>query len=167
MDKTKQRLTAHGDGAGVQVHAVFADTKPAVPGAKKTPKVMRVASHEMTYSDISRYGVFNGDVTAANTDGTISAHKAEVWLLPATAKGLATTQTAQLKQAGGFSDGTVDHMLMTGDIRLEEPGRHGTGEQLTYTASDDRYVLTGSLGEGYGSARDDGGSFYIDIPPRR
>ncbi len=147
MDKTKQRLTAHGDGAGAQVHAVFADARPPAPGAKKIPKVMRVASHEMTYSGVSQSGVFSGDVQAMSGDGTIYGRRAEFWLLPAAAKSGDAKPGAPQKQmvaAGGFSDGSVDHILMTGDIRVEQPGLHGTGEQLIYTADNDQYVLTGS-----------------------
>ena len=40
--------------------------------------------------------------------------------------------------------GSVERMVVTGRIEMEEPGRRATGEQLAYTASDATYVLTGT-----------------------
>jgi lipopolysaccharide export system protein LptA len=40
--------------------------------------------------------------------------------------------------------GSVERMLVTGRIEMEQPGRRATGEQLAYTASDGMYVLTGT-----------------------
>jgi lipopolysaccharide export system protein LptA len=34
--------------------------------------------------------------------------------------------------------------MLSGDVQLEQPGRHGTGEMLLYTAATGRYVLTGT-----------------------
>jgi lipopolysaccharide export system protein LptA len=40
--------------------------------------------------------------------------------------------------------GHVDHLVASGSVVLEQPGRRGTGEKLVYTASDGVFVLTGS-----------------------
>ena len=40
--------------------------------------------------------------------------------------------------------GSVERMVATGHIEMEQPGRRATGEQLVYTASDGMYVLTGT-----------------------
>ena len=40
--------------------------------------------------------------------------------------------------------GRVDHMLATGAVVIDQPGRKATGEKLTYTASDQVFVLTGT-----------------------
>jgi len=38
----------------------------------------------------------------------------------------------------------VDHIIATGAVGLEQPGRKGFGEKLVYTASDQLSVLTGT-----------------------
>jgi lipopolysaccharide export system protein LptA len=40
--------------------------------------------------------------------------------------------------------GSVERMIVTGRIEMEQPGRRATGEQLVYTASDGLFVLTGA-----------------------
>ena len=40
--------------------------------------------------------------------------------------------------------GSLDHVIVSGDVKLEQPGKHGTGEQLLYKASDQSFVLTGT-----------------------
>ena len=45
---------------------------------------------------------------------------------------------------GGFMGGSVERMVVTGHIEMEQPGRRATGEQLVYTASDGMFVLTGT-----------------------
>ena len=40
--------------------------------------------------------------------------------------------------------GSVDRIVVTGQVEMEQPGRQATGEQLVYTASDGMYVLTGT-----------------------
>ena len=37
----------------------------------------------------------------------------------------------------------LDKIVASGSVVITEPTRHATGEQLTYTASDDKFVLTG------------------------
>jgi lipopolysaccharide export system protein LptA len=40
--------------------------------------------------------------------------------------------------------GSVERVVATGHIEMEQPGRRATGEQLVYTASDGMFVLTGT-----------------------
>jgi lipopolysaccharide export system protein LptA len=39
---------------------------------------------------------------------------------------------------------SVSKIVARGSVQLDQPGRKGTGEDLTYTASDGKFVLTGS-----------------------
>jgi lipopolysaccharide export system protein LptA len=41
-------------------------------------------------------------------------------------------------------DSQVSKIVARGAVVLEEPGRKGTGEELTYTSADGRFLLTGS-----------------------
>ena len=40
--------------------------------------------------------------------------------------------------------GSVERMVASAHIDMEQPGRRATGEQLVYTASDGLFVLTGT-----------------------
>ena len=40
--------------------------------------------------------------------------------------------------------GSVERIVATGRIEMQQPGRRATGEQLLYTASDGMFVLTGT-----------------------
>ena len=40
--------------------------------------------------------------------------------------------------------GSVERIVVAGQVQLEQPGRRATGEQLVYTASDGLFVLTGT-----------------------
>jgi lipopolysaccharide export system protein LptA len=40
----------------------------------------------------------------------------------------------------------VERVVVSGHIRLEQPGRTAVGEQLVYTAVDGMFVLTGTSG---------------------
>ena len=43
--------------------------------------------------------------------------------------------------------GRVDHIVASGEVKLEQPGRNGTGDKLVYTAVDRTFVLSGSGSE--------------------
>jgi lipopolysaccharide export system protein LptA len=40
--------------------------------------------------------------------------------------------------------GQVSRIVARGAVELEQPGRKGAGEELTYTAADGKFVLTGT-----------------------
>jgi lipopolysaccharide export system protein LptA len=40
--------------------------------------------------------------------------------------------------------GSLERVVLLGGVQLEQPGRHGTGEQLVYTAATDNFVLSGT-----------------------
>lgn len=43
-----------------------------------------------------------------------------------------------------FMGGSVERIVASGQIEMEQPGRRATGEQVVYTASDGMFVLTGT-----------------------
>ena len=43
-----------------------------------------------------------------------------------------------------LESGSIESIVATGDIHLQQPGRTGTGDRLVYTAADSRYELTGT-----------------------
>ncbi len=111
---------------------------------------MRVTSQEMTYTDETRQVEFKGRVRLDDGESVMQAQDAMVYLAPnaAVASGAATTAPGAAATVRGAAPvtlgGRVDHMVATGAVELEQPGRKGSGNRLTYTAADETFVLTGT-----------------------
>jgi len=79
-----------------------------------------------------------------------AAGGAPVLLLPS-AQSLRAGSVAPQSQAGGAAgphtpvapQSKLDKIVASGSVVITEPNRRATGENLTYTASDDKFVLTG------------------------
>jgi lipopolysaccharide export system protein LptA len=151
--RNEKRLVAHGDpgsdAASVRVVLVNADSAAAKPSdaaqapqkAKTSGGPIRVVSREMVYTDTARTVEFTGAVRVVDADGTLTAKQATAYL---TAKDAAPQPGRTTNPDAGFMGGHVDHLVATGSVVLEQPGRRGTGEKLVYTASDGVFVLTGT-----------------------
>jgi lipopolysaccharide export system protein LptA len=109
------------------------------------------------YSDEARKAEFTGGVEVESRDGRMRGQQVVVYLQAAqtAAGGKASSQnnakadavktnTASAAGGGGFMAGSVERMVASGHIDMEQPGRRATGEQLVYTASDGLFVLTGT-----------------------
>jgi len=153
FDQKLRSLTARPASGGGLVHAVFADASDSAGASKSTGprgggagQVVRVASPAMDYSDLDHEATFSGGVHIDGTSGQASSQRGAVFLNPAQANpsqpGAAQAQasTAQPNPFGG----SVRRIVLTGDVRIEQPGRTGSGEQLVYTAADSSYILTGT-----------------------
>jgi lipopolysaccharide export system protein LptA len=167
------RAYGEGQGAPMAVHTVlvsagsspsFAKVDVAKPdaaagkvvGAGKKTDVIRVASRELTYSDEARKAEFTGGIDVESMDGSMRGQQLVVYLEPAQTGGAGKassissksdgvkTAAAPAARGGGFMGGSVERMVVTGRIEMEQPGRRATGEQVAYTASDGIYVLTGT-----------------------
>jgi lipopolysaccharide export system protein LptA len=169
FEQKQRRLLAHGEsqGAAMVVHTALVSSggtakgdvgkapagKSRVAGGGKTD-VVRVASRELVYSDETRRADFTGGVLVESSDGTMRGEQAVVYLQGAPAGGKTVAANGAGKavaagsvaggKAGGFMGGSVERVVATGHIDMEQPGRRATGEQLVYTASDGMFVLTGT-----------------------
>jgi lipopolysaccharide export system protein LptA len=172
FEQKQRRLLAHGEGQGAAmvVHTVLVSSggtakgdvgktpagKGRVAGSGKTD-VVRVASRELVYSDEARRADFTGGVQVESSDGTMKGEQAVVYLQGAPVGGKMAAANGAGKAgaagsvagrkagaAGGFMGGSVERVVATGHIDMEQPGRRATGEQLVYTASDGMFVLTGT-----------------------
>ncbi|CAN5477111.1 hypothetical protein BH10ACI4_BH10ACI4_17360 [soil metagenome] len=162
FEQKARRMVAQADGPGMDVHAVFVNSgsldalgttgttsanatsgkASVIPGkaaGPKRPVPVRVASHEMTYSDLARRADFNGGVLVEDGAGTMRAQQATVFLQAA-----ATAKTAKPAEKQAFMGGSVDRVVASGHIDIVQPGRRATGEQVVYTAADGLFVLTGT-----------------------
>jgi len=164
LDGEKHTMAARPNASGALVHAVFAGTnaapksavpkqtatdskpkKPASTGSKPAgDSVVRVAAQKMDYADVQREATFSGAVRIDGLTGDALSQRAVVYLTPAAKTG--TTGTAAGSPAFGVTSGSIDHIVLSDDVQVQQPGRHATGAMLVYTASTGRYVLTGSPG---------------------
>jgi lipopolysaccharide export system protein LptA len=87
-----------------------------------------VTAAKLDYSDAKRRADFDGNVTARAADGTISAQHL----------------TVVLSKPGTNALNQLDQIIASGDVRLNQGDRRGTGDRLSYTANDAKFVLTGS-----------------------
>jgi lipopolysaccharide export system protein LptA len=149
--------------AGQKVRAAFVSRgqSGAGPGSKGNGKdapgqPVRVEAQKLVYSEAERRARFSSDVVLTEGDATIRAERADVFLRPAVASaggsdssdrsagGAANSGGEKTAGLRGDMSGQVDRVVATGLVTLEQPGRRGTCEQLVYTTSDGRFVLTGS-----------------------
>jgi lipopolysaccharide export system protein LptA len=145
FDGEHHTFSARPAGAGGMIHAVFAGTpaqsaKPANKTAIRsaTDNFVRVASPAMDYNDVQREAVFSGGVQMEGTLGEIRSQRALVYLTPAQPGD--AKRTAQPTP----TNGSLERVIVLGALQMEQPGRHGTGEQLLYTAATGNFVLTGT-----------------------
>jgi lipopolysaccharide export system protein LptA len=172
--KQKRLLAhGEGTGAPMAVHTVLVSGGESAPAGKAEvgkPRasagkvsaeggktvVVRVASRELVYSDEARKAEFTGGVEVQSRDGSMRAQQVVVYLQSTQKDGMGKAQSnggegdgrkgnvASVAGGTGSIGGSVERILATGHIDMQQPGRRATGEQLVYTASDGTYVLTGT-----------------------
>ena len=143
FDGEHHTFSARPAGAGGMIHAVFAGTPTDKPGNQTGARqamsnVVRVTSPAMDYNDAQREAVFSGGVALDGTLGEVRSQRVLVYLT--------TTQPGETKRPAqpAPTNGSLDRVVVQGGVELEQPGRHGTGEQLIYTAATGNFVLTGN-----------------------
>jgi len=170
FEQKQRRLLAHGEGQGapMAVHTTLVSGGSSVSpektevvkpigtgkatGVGGKTNVIRVASRELIYSDEARKAEFTGGVEVESKDGSMRGQQVVVYLQPAQGKASASGGGDKVKastapvvnSASGFMGGSVERIVSTGHIEIEQPWRHATGEQVVYTASDGMFVLTGT-----------------------
>ncbi|HWG50504.1 MAG TPA: LPS export ABC transporter periplasmic protein LptC [Candidatus Acidoferrales bacterium] len=104
------------------------------PGKNGASTPVNVTSDRLSYVDADRKAVFTGNVRLHGEDFTMSAATIQVLLAPA-------------HQAATKSGNQLDRIVAEGDIQIQQPDRRATGSQLVYTASEQKFVLTGVPGK--------------------
>jgi lipopolysaccharide export system protein LptA len=87
-----------------------------------------VLADRLAYVDAERKATFSGNVLARSADMTTSAESIQLLLLP----------------AGGPGSNQLDKMIAQGDVRVQQPNRKASGNQLAYTAQEGKLVMTGT-----------------------
>ncbi len=105
-------------------------TKSLTPGDGP----IAITAMKLTYADAQRKAHYDGGVVAQGTGFSATSNSADAYLLP-------HSQTA--KDSGQDGLGQLDHIVATGNVVVQQPNRRGAGDNLVYTAADDKFVLTG------------------------
>jgi lipopolysaccharide export system protein LptA len=93
-----------------------------------------ITAAKVTYADADRRVHYEGGVLAKATEFSASSNTVDAYLLP-------LSQTASAQALG--NPGQLDRMVAQGGVRIEQPNRRAEGQNLVYTAADDKFVLTG------------------------
>jgi lipopolysaccharide export system protein LptA len=88
---------------------------------------------KLTYADAERKAHYEGGVVAKGADFTATSNSADAYLLP---RSQMTGKTQQ-------GPGQLEKIVAVGNVIVKQPNRRADGEQLVYTAADDKFVLTG------------------------
>jgi lipopolysaccharide export system protein LptA len=165
LSRAHGTLSAHGAGSAPAVNAVFtssptnpqANPQPnsqpnAKPNAKtqapSAPSVVRLQSRTLLYAENDHKAVFSGGVVAQTISGILHSNFMDVYFTPGPPAAKIPDQPGGQKPPSAPSPGTpsqsVSKIVARGAVQLEQPGRKGTGEELTYTAADGKFVLTGT-----------------------
>jgi lipopolysaccharide export system protein LptA len=99
---------------------------------KATP--VTITSSHLTYRDSERKAHFDGGVMVRTSDLTITSRQMDVFLAPPNGNSSASRNEGPAR---------LEKIIASGAVLIAEPNRHASGEQLVYTASDDKFVLTG------------------------
>jgi lipopolysaccharide export system protein LptA len=142
FDGVKRTFSARPAKPGSLIHAIFASKpvapKPGLPA--RAASILRIASPKMDYNDLQREATFTDGVTIEGDTGEIRGQHAVVFLAAKPqATGLQTPQTEPSPL-----NGSIDRVVVYNDVQMDQPGRHGSGDQLLYTVATGTYVLTGT-----------------------
>jgi lipopolysaccharide export system protein LptA len=153
FEQKQKRLVARGAGqcTAMAVHTVLVNGGSAKGGSAKPgtgkAQVVRVASRELTYSDATRQAEFTGGVQVESADGSMRGQLAVVYLQTPAKAGVVNAggpKTNPDSTPGGFMEVSVERIVATGQIEIDQPGRRATGTRAVYTASDGMFVMTGT-----------------------
>ncbi len=106
------------------------------------PSVVRLQSRTLFYAENEHKAVFSGAVVAQTSTGLMRSSFMDVYFSPAPSA-QPPAKTPQNSQAQSVSQ-RLSKIVARGGVELQQPGRKGTGEELTYTAADGKFVLTGT-----------------------
>jgi lipopolysaccharide export system protein LptA len=135
----KEQRTVVGDSKGDQkVSTVLVGTDKS---GKATP--VAVTSSHLVYRDPDRKAHFDGGVTVHGADMTITSKQMDVFLRQATGGTPVPQQSENQGSQSNAGLAKLDKIIASGSVLITQPNRRATGDQLTYTSEDDKFVLTG------------------------
>jgi len=162
LSQTEGTLRARGVGQGatsavrtVLTSGAAGNGPGAAEGKAARQDVLRVVSRELRYSDVARRADFTGGVVLDDAQGTMRSQQAAVFFEPVQGAkeakmGAGAGSRPGVKNgagtgvSGAFPGGSVERIVASGGVDLQQTARRGQGEQLVYTAADGVFVMTGT-----------------------
>ena len=105
------------------------------------PTVVTVTANHLSYRDSERKAHFEGGVMASSADMTVTSDQMDVILTPA--EGAKSGGVMPAPQSSSGVPASLEKIIASGNVVITEPKHRGSGETLIYTATDDKFVLTG------------------------
>jgi lipopolysaccharide export system protein LptA len=141
FDRDRRSMVAEGVNTSPVKTVLVQAERPSTNAAHKQQHVatgsglspITITSKRLSYLDSERKIHYEGGVVAKGADFAASSRTADAYLLP-------RSESAKPPQAG---TGRLDRMVAQGDVVIQEPNRRAEGQTLTYTAAEDKFVLTG------------------------
>jgi lipopolysaccharide export system protein LptA len=96
---------------------------------------VHITSNHLVYHDAEREANYQGDVLARGQDMTLTSTQMNVFFAPA-------SQSAD-KRAPAGAAAKLEKIIASDSVVVTQPTRRATGDKLTYTSEDDRFILTG------------------------
>ena len=144
FDRDRRSVTAEGTSTRpVRTILTQGEKSPDSPTSSRPPdkksalgrsSPISITAKRVRYVDSERQVHYEGGVFAHGTDFTASAKTADAFLK-------ARSETSSSQSLAG--PGQLDHMVAEGDVLIQQPKRQARGQTLTYTAAEDKFVLTG------------------------
>jgi lipopolysaccharide export system protein LptA len=128
FDRNRRSVLATGTPAQ-SVSTVLVQVEKS---GKVTP--VKITSSRLSYVDSERRAHFEGAVQAQSADLTITSDEMDVFLQP---------RVQPSPNEALAASRNIDHIFAREHVVVTQPGRRATGNQLVYTSSDDKFVLSG------------------------
>ena len=140
LSRSHGTLSAHGSGGeAAAVNAVFtSEPHKGSPAPNPQTSVVRVQSRTLLYVESDHKAVFSGAVVTQTLAGLMRSNFMDAYFTQSSGKAANPPAGQQASQ--------LSKIVARGSVQLEQPGRKGNGEELTYTADDGQSVLTGTPG---------------------
>ena len=144
FDRDHRSVVAEGTSARpaqtvlVQIERLSVNEPGTQRGAKMSSlgrsSPITITAKRLSYVDSDRKVHYEGGVVARGADFTASSRTADAYLL-------ARSQTTGSQALS--APGRLDLLVAQGDVTIQQTNRRAQGQTLTYTAADDKFVLTG------------------------
>jgi lipopolysaccharide export system protein LptA len=154
LSRAHATLAAHGLAGDAQaVNAVFTSSsstssgsgaKATPPAGAGQPPVVRLQSRTLFYAEMEHKAVFSGGVVAQTSSGLMRSSFMDVYFTVVDGQSVHATVTQPPGKTPDQQSSQVSKIVARGGVQLEQPGRKGTGDELTYTAQDGKFVLVGT-----------------------
>jgi lipopolysaccharide export system protein LptA len=131
-DQSKEVPKGTADRARTSEENLQSNTGKSAQNLKSSP--VAITAEKLTYADSERKIHYEGGVMAKGADFTASAKTTDAYMFP-------RAQTSMNQSVA--SPGQLDRMVAEGNVVIQQPNRRADGQKLVYTATDDKFVLTG------------------------